>query len=127
MYNDEKITDIRKLKCTNPKKFWKVINTNNKKDEVQATLEDLYNFFKTCNEKVSNAEGDSDNIEFTKNETNDEINHPISKNEILQAIQSLKTNKAPGLDDIVNEQIKALIPYMVPIFVKLFNIILIQE
>ena len=33
------------------------------------------------------------------------------------------TNKAPGLDGIVNEQIKASIPYMVPIFVKLFNII----
>ena len=45
MYNDKKITDIRKLKSTNPKKYWKVINTNNKKDEVQAPLEDLYNFF----------------------------------------------------------------------------------
>ena len=72
---------------------------------------------------MSYAEGDSDNIEFTNNETNDEINHPISENEILQAIRSLKTNKAPGLDGIVNEQIKASIPYMVPIFVKLFNII----
>ena len=68
-----------------------VINTQNKKDEGQAPLEDLYNFFKTCNEQVSNAEEDGDNIEFTSNETN----------EILQAIRSLKTNKAPGLDGIV--------------------------
>ena len=54
---------------------------------------------------------------FANNETNDEINHPISKNEFLQAIRSLKTNKAPELDSIVNGQIKASSSYMVPIFV----------
>ena len=52
MYNDKKITDIRKLKSTNPKKYWKVMNTKNKKHEVQAPLEDLYNFFKTFHEQV---------------------------------------------------------------------------
>ena len=50
---------------------------------------------------MSNAEEDGDNIEFTNNETNDELNHPISENEILQAIRSLKTNKAPGLDGVI--------------------------
>ena len=39
------------------------------------------------------------------------------------AVRSLKTNKAPGLDGIVNEQIKSTISYMSPIYVKLFNII----
>ena len=45
-YKDKKINEIRKLKSTNPKKYWKTINTQNKKDEVQVLLEELYRYFK---------------------------------------------------------------------------------
>ena len=40
----------------------------------------------------------------------------------LSAVRSLKNNKSPGVDNIVNEQIKATISY-----VKLFNIVLTLE
>ena len=124
MYKDKKINEIRKLKSTNPKKYWKTINTQNKKDEVQAPLEELYRHFKTSNEQATNTgETENDDFDLVNNEINDEINQPISENEILHAVCSLKTNKAPGLDGIVNEQIKSTISYMSPIYVKLFNII----
>ena len=91
-----------KLKSNNPKKYWKTINTQNKKDEVQSLLEDLYRYFKTSKEHATNAE----EIEnFGKYEIDDEINQPISENKILQRGCSSKTNKAPELDGIVNEQI----------------------
>ena len=124
MYKDKKINEIRKLKSTNPKKYWKTINTQNKKDEVQAPLEELYRYFKTSNEQATNIEEtENDDFDLVNNEINDEINQPITENEILHAVRSLKTNKAPGLDGIVNEQIKSTISYMSPIYVKLFNII----
>ena len=36
----------------------------------------------------------------------------------------MKNNKSPGTDDVVNEQIKSTITYMMPIYIKLFNIVL---
>ena len=36
----------------------------------------------------------------------------------------MKNNKSPGIDDVVNEQIKSTITYMMPIYIKLFNIVL---
>ena len=106
MYKDKMINEIRTLKSTNSKKYWKTINTQNKKDEVQSPFEDLYRYFKTSNEHATNAEEiENDDYDLENNEINDEINQPISENEILHRGCSSKTNKAPGLDGIVNEQI----------------------
>ena len=55
---------------------------------------------------------------------NDEINQTITENEILAAIKSLKNNKSSGLDNIVNEHLKSTIQVMIPIYKKLFNLIL---
>ena len=105
MYKNKKINENRKLKSTNPKKYLKMINTQNKKDEVQSSLEDLYRYFKTSNEHATNDEEiENDDYDLVNNEINDELNQPISENKILHAVCSLKTNKAPGLDGIVNEQ-----------------------
>ena len=52
-----------------------------------------------------------------------EINQKISANEILTAIKSLRNNKSPGIDNIVNEHLKTIANIMLPIYVKLFNII----
>ena len=57
------------------------------------------------------------------NEINDEIIQSISEKEISHAARSLKTNKAPRLDGIVDDQTMSTISYMSPIYVKLFNII----
>ncbi len=57
-------------------------------------------------------------------ETNDEINQPITNDEITKVIKGLKNNKANGIDFIVNEHIKSTVDTMLPIYTKLFNTIL---
>ena len=85
-------------------------------------MDDLNNFFKTSNtQAIDSHDKDINDSNLLNNESNEGINQTISENEILQAVKSLKNNKSPGVDDIVNEQIKTTVSYMLPIYVKLFN------
>ena len=52
------------------------------------------------------------------------LNSPITEEEILRVIKNLKSNKASGYDDIVNEHIRCTIHIVLPIYCKLFNIVL---
>ena len=52
------------------------------------------------------------------------MNSPITEEEILRIVKNLKSNKASGYDDIVNEHIKSTIHMFLPICCKLFNIVL---
>ena len=55
--------------------------------------------------------------------TNEEINQPINDNEIIEAVHSLKHNKSPRSDEILNEHIKSTLHIMLPTYVKLFNLV----
>ena len=48
---------------------------------------------------------------------------PISEGEITEAVKSLKRNKSPGIDDVMNEHIINTLNFLLPVYVKLFNII----
>ena len=52
------------------------------------------------------------------------LNGVISESEISETITKLKNNKAPGSDGILNEYLKNSSPLLIPIYFKLFNIIL---
>ncbi|MEW8547649.1 MAG: hypothetical protein AB2693_29425 [Candidatus Thiodiazotropha sp.] len=56
-------------------------------------------------------------------EENEEINQPIMEAEILKAISQLHNNKSSGVDNIKNEHIKATSNVMLPIYLKLFNLV----
>lgn len=45
-YNMSKIEKLKKLKQNNPKAYWKIINSDNKKTKPSASLHDFYTFFK---------------------------------------------------------------------------------
>ena len=47
----------------------------------------------------------------------------ITAKEITDAVRNLKNNKASGIDGITNEYIKASIHLLLPVYVKIFNII----
>ena len=55
--------------------------------------------------------------------TTEEIYKPITAEEILHTVKTLKNNKSSGLDNIFNEHLKSTINLMCPLFVKLFNVI----
>jgi predicted peroxiredoxin len=127
IYKNERLMRIRNLKSDKPKEYWKIINSINKSQpESQAALTDLYAFFKTVNAgPLINDERDEElegNQTF-EGEINQEINNQITDEEIIKAVKTLKNNKSPGLDNILNEHIKISINKMLPIYNKLFNVI----
>ena len=52
------------------------------------------------------------------------LNHAITEQEIRQAVKKLKNKKAPFVDKIGNEMIKASLNSLMPVYIKLFNLIL---
>ena len=127
-FQNLKIEKLRRIKNANPKEYWKIINSTKKPNSIKATLHDLYSFYKETNTNISNESERTDineDTEYLNNETinTNEINQPITGDEIKMAAKSMKNNKAGGVDNIVNEHLKSTVNTMLPIYVKLFNLI----
>ena len=56
-------------------------------------------------------------------DSNDLLNLPISCDEINKAVKQLKTNKAPGDNNISNEYIFKTTDNFVSVYIALFNLI----
>ena len=128
---------IRKLRTERPKDYWKMINSLSSKNEsIPVPLNDMFEYFKSLN---SNEEPDLHEhgqtseilIDVPNPENNEEfrlskdaLNDPISNKEINTAIKLLKLNKSSGIDDVLNEYIISTKHIFVPIYRKLFNLIL---
>ena len=52
------------------------------------------------------------------------LDHEITEQEIRQAVKKLKNKKSPFADKIRNEMIKACLESHMPVYIKLFNLIL---
>ena len=52
------------------------------------------------------------------------LDHTITEQEIRQAAKKLKNEKSPFIDKIRNEMIKASLESLMPVYIKLFNLIL---
>ena len=52
---------------------------------------------------------------------NEEINDPVTENEITEAVKSLKNNKSSSIGEIMNEYMKASFPHLLSTNYKLFN------
>ena len=125
-YKNVNINKLRNLKTSNPREYWRILNSEQAKQKTEACLDDLYNFFKNINasdqtSSFLNNAPTSDNPE--NQELNEELNLPITEAEILKAIQGLKCNKSSGLDNVKNEHINNTCNAMLPLYCKLFNII----
>ena len=125
-YKNVNINKLRNLKTSNPREYWRILNSHQTKQKTEACLDDLYNYFKNINEsgQTSNDPNNIPTFDSPENqELNEELNLPITEAEILKAINGLKCNKSSGLDNIKNEHIKNTCNTMLPIYCKLFNII----
>ena len=52
------------------------------------------------------------------------LDHEITEQEIRQAVKKLKNKKPPLADKITNEMIKTSLESFMPVYIKLFNLIL---
>ena len=88
-----------------------------------AWLEDLHDFYKNVNcDKNENNNVPQETI-INESEENEYLNKPITVQEIERVCKNLKNNKASGSNYLINEHIKSSVNVMMPIYVKLFNII----
>ena len=122
-YNQNMQNKLRKLKSTNPKDYWKIMNSINKnKDNDSIDIETLYNFFKNLNEQGHDA---NDDVNINIDTTDDEelLNSFITEAEILKCIKQLKNNKSSANDKIINEYIKNTTDIMFPTYVAFFILV----
>lgn len=78
---------INNLKATNPREYWKIINSSKKKNSPEIPIDILFDYFKKLNEKGD----DIDDSDINQNnnrvrELNNIINAPITREEIEKAM-----------------------------------------
>ncbi|MEW8542876.1 MAG: reverse transcriptase family protein [Candidatus Thiodiazotropha sp.] len=118
---DETIQKLRYIKSRDPKEYWRILNQGVERNKNHVNVDTFFNFF----QRVNNPDI-RESETFNSNDTgpiNDEINGPITESEIRQAVHSLKRNKSPGIDQILNEHIISSLNLMLPLYVKLFNLV----
>lgn len=120
-FKQARIDKLKKLKTSNVRAYWKILNAENKNSDCQASLHELYNYFRDINAQETTESGPLPTM--SNEELNNEINQLISENEVTNAIKQLHNNKSSGEDNIKNEHIKFTADKMIPIYTKLFNII----
>lgn len=119
-YKNIKIEKLRTLKSKDPKEYWRLLNTctSTKAKDNPVPIEDFYNFFERINNSVA-SESETVTNQNDINPINEEINLPITPYEIVQAVNSLKNNKSTGIDEILNEHIKASLHFNAPNICKI--------
>ena len=127
IYQKDFIKKLRNLKSADPKSYWGFLNkTEGSRSSTmqKVSLETFAEHFKKLN-TVS-----SENLEQLHTigplkvlQHNFELNIPITEQEVLKRINSLKMNKACATDLILNEFLKSSKSKMLTAFTKLFNTI----
>jgi len=116
---------IRNLEKTNTKEYWKIINKDKSTDQAgNIELDTFAEHFKNLGEE----EGTADDVPFKLQDINisqnEELNLPFTLEEVRQAANKLKSNKASGIDHIINEFLKNSPMEMFQVLTGLFNLVL---
>ena len=107
-----KIKENKNLKSTDPKEYWKLINAKNAKKSKCAAMS-LFKHFKDINNIVNDDDVDSNGeLNQTDSEVDTFLNSRITEEEITHVIIGLKSNKACGIDMILNEYLKSTMNIM---------------
>ena len=113
---------LRNMSSTQPKKYWNLLNKVKAISATGIQLEVLHDFFKILNETDNDTDSDTDFV--VPDEANTILDEIITLEEIHEAVQELKNNKAAGPDGILNEYIKSTVDIMIPVYLSLFNYVL---
>ena len=115
---------IKCLKSTNSKEYWSILTGKSKDSAIEKVkLECFFDHFKKLN-TASVPESNSENSTNDCNPDNMYLNNDFTVEEIIVAINNLKTNKACGMDQLINEFFKCSSYRIAPILCKLFNVVL---
>lgn len=117
---------LKELKNCKPKDYWNIINYPNKKNKSnQIKPDQLLDHFRNLNSAEPIPDHvESDILDKACKNVNSIINENFTEKEIVFCIGKLKNNKAYGCDLVINEYIKSTKSIMLPIYLKLFNIVL---
>lgn len=135
------LTKIQTLESSNPKEYWKLIKSlrsiseKNKSKTTSPTIEadEWYTHFRDLNkvkETINSSSFEKEvncrtsNLNTYATPSNETLDKPFTKSELIEQSKKLKNNKASGLDVISNEMVKCCVEVHCDYLVKLFNSIL---
>ena len=128
---NKKISD---LEDNNPKEFWNLVNKlkNDKQNKTEIDLDETATYFESLYKPKKLSEEDKKVIKHLNTKLQngveiEELDNPISSDEILLAIKSSKNGKSSGPDLIINEMIKAGKETWTKPLLLLFNLILNKQ
>ncbi len=129
LYHKELNNKLKSLRSLNPKQYWRLLNSNySKKNDSKLNFDDLSKHFENINKDAPILECTENELLNEASDTNhnnaSKMNSLFNEDEISDCIKNLKNNKAYGEDFIINEYIKATKDLMLPVYVKLFNVVL---
>ena len=109
---------------SNPQLFWQLIKRQDKKEKITVNIsQDAFqNYFTSLlyDENYIEAE---DILHHHDNISEDDLNRPVSEDEVISSIKNLNTGKSPGSDGIGSEFYKHTILDVAPLLTKIFNIV----
>ena len=123
-----RLKDMESLKFCKPKDFWKHFRKKVTHDEP-VSLDEFFNYFSTLENGIfqtinREAEDFCAKYNFDSPDFDNELDYPITQEEILKAVRKLKRNKAYGKDCLLNEYFIEGINILLPFVCDLFNAIL---
>ena len=114
-----------KLKTCDSKSYWNIVNSKGSKDKVKASLDELKLHFENLYSGNNVEDNDLNFDDVLQNEeANVILNGVITVEEITKALKSLKNGKSCGADGIFNEFLKNTSDKLLPLWAKLFNVVL---
>ena len=129
IYKFKQLVEIEKLKTSKPKEFWKYFKSKTRNKSINVDISKFYNYFSTLSNDISNCQNEEAENFCSQNDFNnvsdglEELDCPFTLDEIHKAVNSLKTCKSPGSDNLLNEYFISSFDILGSHICDIFNII----
>ena len=120
----QKLIEVR----SNPKKFWERLRRVDKKERSNPNItpNEWLNYFKSLlfDERQTGPINEQDNTGSW--EETDQLNLPITQDEVISSINKQLSGKSPGPDGLCIELFKNVATEIAPILTRIFNIVFVK-
>ncbi|XP_060602677.1 uncharacterized protein LOC132755774 [Ruditapes philippinarum] len=127
-FNRDRCREMNTMRRKSPREFWRMFKTNKNNSVNEISNEQLCEHFKTLAQDHNTPDDDIEDFlrdfdEHDGNSTYEELDFPITSDEVLKACKTLNRNKSPGDDSIINEYLIETCDLLIQPLTTLFNII----